>query len=172
MKRITKSACVAAALISVAGVVLAGRGIDDTLTRLDDGDPALLAEGEAVYFAQCAACHGEALEGQANWRERTAAGLLPAPPHDASGHTWHHADDLLFEIVKYGPAAVVGDPKYASAMPAYEGLLSDREIIAVLSWIKSTWPEDERGWQGEVNAAALEQLGINEGKSILDRLLK
>ena len=30
-------------------------------------------------------------------------------PHDASGHTWHHADDLLFEIVKDGPAAVIGD---------------------------------------------------------------
>jgi len=27
-------------------------------------------------------------------------------------------------------------------MPAYENVLSDEEIIAVLSYIKSTWPEE------------------------------
>ena len=75
---------------------------------------------------------------------------MPAPPHDASGHTWHHADRPLFTITKLGVGAVV--PDYESDMPAFEGILSDDEIVAVLAWIKSTWPERERGFQAEVTA--------------------
>ena len=69
-----------------------------------------------------------------------ADGLLPAPPHDASGHTWHHPDELLFRITKYGVARAAKLPNHASAMPAFEGVLSDTEIVAALSWIKSQWP--------------------------------
>ena len=99
--------------------------------------------------------------------------MLPAPPHDETGHTWHHADDLLFEITKFGAARVINDPSYQSAMPVYENVLSDEEIIAVLSFIKSRWPEQERGWQEDVNNSQLESLGIvNESGSILDKLFK
>ena len=66
---------------------------------------------------------------------------MPAPPHDASGHTWHHDDRILFKLTKYGLGAVIGDKDYKSNMPAYEDTLSDAEIVAVLSFIKSTWPE-------------------------------
>ena len=96
--------------------------------------------GRLVYLEHCASCHGENLEGQPNWRVRNAYGRLPAPPHDESGHTWHHPDQVLFELTKYGPAAVVGGD-YVSDMPGYEGILTDREIIAVLDYIKSTWSE-------------------------------
>ncbi len=168
--RIGASLLLAAAATSVA---LAGeRGTDDALVALRADDPATVARGEAVYAAQCASCHGLELEGQPDWRRRDANGLLPAPPHDASGHTWHHADDLLFEIVKYGPATVIGDPDYRSAMPAYAGTLGDEEIIAVLSYIASTWPEQERDWQREVNDAQLEQLGVQPEGSVLDRLFR
>ena len=60
--------------------------------RLDTGDAQVLATGKAVYERHCAACHGANLEGQPNWRSRDPSGRLPAPPHDASGHTWHHPD--------------------------------------------------------------------------------
>ena len=50
-------------------------------------DAAVLAQGQRVYVAHCAACHGAQLESQPNWRERGPDGRLPAPPHDASGHT-------------------------------------------------------------------------------------
>ena len=103
--------------------------------RPDDG--ALVAVGERVYMAHCAACHGVRGEGQPNWRERGPDGLLPAPPHDASGHTWHHPDAQLLAITRHGLARVIGQPDYRSAMPAYEGVLSDAEILAALSWIKS-----------------------------------
>ena len=120
---------------------------------LRPNDPATLALGENVYRQHCVACHGEKLEGQPDWRERNAQGLLPAPPHDATGHTWHHPDEVLFNLTKYGVARAARLKDYASAMPAYEGVLSDTEIVAALSWIKSTWPPQARAAQEEVNAA-------------------
>ena len=124
---------------------------DPTALRADDAQA--LAQGKAVYFAHCASCHGAKLEGQPNWRERDASGRLPAPPHDASGHTWHHPDEVLFRITKYGVAKAANLPAHPSNMPAYEGVLSDAEIVAVLSWIKAQWPEPIRRQQEEVNAA-------------------
>jgi mono/diheme cytochrome c family protein len=117
-------------------------------------DARLVARGAELYGAHCAACHGAKLEGQPNWRERGPDGLLPAPPHDASGHTWHHPDALLIRITRDGVGAVVGDPGYRSAMPVYRGVLSDEDIVAVLSWIKSRWPADVRTKHDQINARA------------------
>ena len=114
-------------------------------------DGPLVVLGENLYIQECAACHGSDLEGQENWQERLPNGRLPAPPHDASGHTWHHPDQLLFELTKYGSAAVVGG-SYESDMPGYEGTLNDREIIAVLSFIKSRWPAQIRDRHDQINA--------------------
>lgn len=141
----------------VLALLLAGcerPGVEDEGVRLRTDDAALLARGEAVYRQHCAACHGARLEGQPNWRERDASGRLPAPPHDASGHTWHHPDQVLFEITKHGVARAARLKDYVSAMPAYEGVLSDEEIVAVLSWIKSQWPANIRRQQEEVDRAA------------------
>ena len=104
--------------------------------------------GEEVYAATCASCHGASLEGQPDWKRRLDNGRMPAPPHDASGHTWHHADQDLVTITRDGLAAIV--PGYESDMPAFGGLLSDEEIRAVLAYIKSTWPEREREFQAVV----------------------
>jgi mono/diheme cytochrome c family protein len=121
---------------------------------LRSGDPQVLAKGKSVYEQHCAACHGARLEGQPNWRVRDAAGLLPAPPHDASGHTWHHPDAVLFDITKYGVAKAANLKDYKSAMPAFEGTLTDAQIVAVLSWIKAQWPEEIRAQQEAVNETA------------------
>ena len=122
--------------------------------QLRQDDAAVTALGQRVYAAQCAACHGARLEGQPNWRDRGPDGRLPAPPHDASGHTWHHPDELLFRITKHGVAKAANLKDYASAMPAYDGVLSDAEIVAALSWIKAQWPADIRARHDELNRAA------------------
>jgi mono/diheme cytochrome c family protein len=109
--------------------------------------------GRTLYGETCAACHGAELEGQANWRERDSNGLLPAPPHDETGHTWHHPDQQLFEITKRGTAALVGSD-YQTAMGPFAEVLSDDEIWAVLAYIKSRWPENIRARQAEVTARA------------------
>lgn len=111
-----------------------------------------IALGKAVYSENCASCHGADLEGQPNWRESLPSGRLPAPPHDETGHTWHHPDRVLVEIVKKGTAAVVGGG-YETDMPGFEGILTDNEISAVLAFIKSRWPERERDHQERLTRA-------------------
>ena len=95
--------------------------------------------GSVLYDEQCASCHGQNLEGQPNWHKRDQDGYLPAPPHDETGHTWHHTDKDLFEMTKYGIQAFAGEG-YKTRMPIYKDILSDSEILAVLSFIKSGWP--------------------------------
>ncbi len=113
---------------------------------LADPDAAQqVMRGKAVYAQHCASCHGVQLEGQPNWRERLASGRMPAPPHDASGHTWHHPDSVLFGITKHGLVpGKYAPPGYQSDMPALAGVLSDEEIWAVLAYIKSSWPPEIR----------------------------
>lgn len=103
-----------------------------------------LAAGERLYLRHCASCHGADLEGQPDWRRRNADGRLPAPPHDDTGHTWHHDDQLLFEIVKYGLVPPRAPEGYRSDMPAYDGVLSDAEIRDILAYIASRWSDETR----------------------------
>ena len=146
------------ALIAGSGAVLIGAALYTFSTvsaeadriALRDTDPATIALGASVYEANCASCHGADLESQANWRSPGDDGRLPAPPHDETGHTWHHDGDTLFRLTKYGVGALINDPDYASNMPVYEGVLTDEEIVAVLSYIKSTWPEDVRARHNEM----------------------
>lgn len=114
------------------------------------GNPSQIALGQQLYARHCAECHGANLEGEAEWRVRRPSGELPAPPHDASGHTWHHSDEQLFAITKHGIARFA-PPDYKSAMPSFVGRLTDAEIRAVLAFIKSTWPEEICTRQGRLN---------------------
>lgn len=110
------------------------------MTSIPYQDHLSITAGKTVYEANCATCHGYGLQGQANWQIRSAEGYLPAPPHDETGHTWHHPDQMLFEFTKYGPQKFAG-VDYRSIMPAYESRLSDTEIWQVLAYIKAQWPE-------------------------------
>ena len=133
--------------LSAAGVLLVGGVIFYFSSPLDKAefgislqhkDRAVVDVGKAIYAENCASCHGIALGGQANWRQRDADGYLPAPPHDETGHTWHHPDSYLFLMTKSGIESMIGK-SYPNNMPAYEDKLTDEEILAVLFYIKSTW---------------------------------
>jgi mono/diheme cytochrome c family protein len=105
--------------------------------------PPDLQAGAKIYAQHCAACHGMKLEGQPNWRGRLPNGRMPAPPHDESGHTWHHPDEVLFGITKHGLVPPYAPPGYASDMPAFAGTLSDGEIRSALAYIASHWKSRE-----------------------------
>jgi mono/diheme cytochrome c family protein len=119
---------------------------------LKPDDSRVTAQGKRLYAETCASCHGVGLEGEPNWRTPGEDGLMPAPPHDQSGHTWHHSEKLLFELTKFGIAKTAGLKDYQTRMPAYEDILSDEEIIAVLSYIKSRWPEELQRRHTEMSA--------------------
>lgn len=110
-----------------------------------------IGEGRQLYLGYCAGCHGAKLEGQPDWQTPDGSGRLPAPPHDAGGHSWHHSDQVLFDITKYGTAAFIGGG-YQSDMPGFAEQLSDGQIMAVLDYIKSTWPEAEADYQRNMTA--------------------
>nr|WP_292485159.1 cytochrome c [Mesorhizobium sp.] len=130
-------------------VVLVFGGKSGGILKPDDA--RVIARGEAVYVAHCASCHGRNLEGQPEWKAQDKDGFLPAPPHDESGHTWHHPDTLLFRITKLGVAEAANLKDYKTRMPAFGGILTDAEIIAALSYIKSRWPDDMRRRHDELN---------------------
>lgn len=101
-----------------------------------------LAQGEALYAQYCAVCHGANLEGQPDWRSRNADGIYPAPPHDETGHTWHHADQVLFDYTRLGGEELLAlqGIDFASGMPGFGAELTDSEIWDVIGYIQSTWP--------------------------------
>ncbi len=114
--------------------------------RADPKNAGQVALGKSIYTGHCAKCHGVNLEGQPNWRRRLPTGNYPAPPHDETGHTWHHPNRYLFETVKYGWQRFA-PPRYQSEMRAFKNVLIDEEIWAVLSYIKSRWPASIREQQ-------------------------
>mgnify|MGYP001210271362 CR=1 FL=1 len=144
-------------LICTVLLLVAGcRASSDTAlapTAATDNPPTLdlqqVARGAEIYALHCAECHGANLEGEADWKLQNPDGSFRAPPHDASGHTWHHSDVQLIDAVRRGGARLSPDVGGTSAMPAYDDTLTDEEIAAVLDYIKSTWPEDIRRYQWE-----------------------
>lgn len=133
--------CATSALIAA----LSGAGASKAETRL----------GRILYAEHCAACHGAELEGATDWQSLGPDGRLPAPPHDETGHTWHHGDAMLFDYTRRGGQAVLDDlgVRFTSAMPAFGDLLSDAEIKAILAFIRSTWPDRMRDYQAARTAA-------------------
>lgn len=122
------------AACSVATSAIAGH-------ELDDRD---LTNGQSLYVEHCASCHGANLEGQPDWRTPDEDGVLPTPPHDETGHTWHHDNQLLFEYTRLGGEEALsarGVPGFASGMPGFGDLLTDDKIWDILAYIRSTWPE-------------------------------
>lgn len=144
-----------AAVLGIGGVfaVFAFYGPLVTGDGANPDDGKQVEFGQVVYKANCAACHGSNLEGQPNWRARNPEGRLPAPPHDDTGHTSHHPDIDLFQITKNGVKPPLAPEGYKSDMPSFEGILSDKEIWAVLSYIKSKWSPNILARQNRMNRA-------------------
>lgn len=98
--------------------------------------------GATLYALNCAACHGANLEGAPDWKRSLPDGSFPPPPHDSAGHTWHHPDTLLLQIMAEG-----GDPAYNSKMPGFGDTLSPDDLATILEFIKTRWGKDELEFQ-------------------------
>ena len=136
-------------VIAGAGVILSGWILFKYLFPASTAQVDL-SQGAALYAAHCASCHGAELEGAPNWQRRGPDGRFPAPPHDETGHTWHHGDQLLFDYTKLGGKATLaarGVENFNSGMPGFGDLLTDDEILDILAFIKSSWPELQRNHQ-------------------------
>lgn len=143
-------------LAAAAGVALAlwlrGSGGGEPRSLLA-ATPGQIETGRVLYAQHCAACHGANLEGEPDWRRRKPSGRLPAPPHDDSGHTWHHPDEVLIEITRNGLRPPLAPEGYQSDMPGFAGVLDDGQIRAVLGFIASRWSQASRAHQARVTRA-------------------
>jgi mono/diheme cytochrome c family protein len=135
------------AAVAVSAVLLVTGPLNPFIAN--SANAAFAAEGHRLYTIHCSCCHGRPLEGQPNWQTPLPNGRMPAPPHDASGHTWHHSDDDLIGIIKLGLKPYVAKD-YESDMPAFESILKDKEILAIVTYIKSTRPEREQAYQEQI----------------------
>ena len=148
-----RHALLAGVLLVLALLVAYWVAAPGEISGADPGNPRLVARGGQLYATHCASCHGKNLEGEPDWRNPKPSGQLPAPPHDANGHTWHHSDRQLFDITKQGGQPFMPQG-LTSAMPAFETVLADGDIWAVLAFIKSRWPAEIRARQERIPNAA------------------
>lgn len=107
-----------------------------------------VAQGQRIYAAQCAACHGARGEGQSGWDSLDAAGERPAPPHDRNGHTWKHSDAMLYRIVAQGWRDPFNKTQRLT-MPAFASTLAPHDIRAVVDYLKTLWTPRQRAFQRE-----------------------
>ena len=133
----------------LCGLMLSACGPRPTAVGVDPDNNALVQQGQPLYQTHCARCHGVNLEGQPEWRIRKPDGRLPAPPHDDTGHTWHHPMPMLQEMVKFGLVPPNAPKGYVSDMPAFKNILDDAQIAAVLSFIQSRWGAESRTFRRE-----------------------
>ena len=111
-------------------------------------DSALMvARGKIIYENNCISCHKVNLIGAENWKDLDEDGHRKAPPLNGTGHTWHHDDTTLHNIIKHGLAKLVKN--YEGKMPGFEDNLKDKDIDSVLSYMKSFWPDDV--YQQQIN---------------------
>src|SRR6266567_1918124 len=123
-------------------------GIADAANETPQPDPKEVKSGRGVYDRYCASCHGANGQGAPNWQERDEHGELPAPPHDAEGHTWRHSDAELYEMVSKGWR----DPFNKTTrltMPAFGSVLSPDQIRAVVTYLKTLWTPEQTEFQSE-----------------------
>ena len=138
------------ALLLALAVLVACSSSSPSPDSTSTGDTVLspeLALGQQVFTANCAACHGTMGQGQPNWHIPKPDGILPAPPLNGDGHTWHHGDGFLYRVVseggKFQETPTV--PSFKSGMPAFGSILGHDEIVAVLDYVKSLWGNKTRG---------------------------
>jgi mono/diheme cytochrome c family protein len=127
-------------LALIVFVVRSGsRPTSASIDRADVTNAVAVAQGKQVYTTRCAGCHGSDLKGEQGWPQRRPNGAMPASPLDQSGRAWQRNDQWLFTTIKHGGQATAS-PGDISYMPAFGGL-TDADIWAVISYIKSTWPD-------------------------------
>lgn len=90
-----------------------------------EADEDSVGMGRMLYADNCAVCHGETGEGDGP----TAESLDPAPADLHEDHVQDLSDGALFYIISHG--------RPESAMPAWEGTLSEEERWHVVNFMRT-----------------------------------
>jgi cytochrome c6 len=103
----------AVALRCLGQIVLAGFV---TLVTVAPAGAADVGKGAQLYARHCVSCHGP-----------SGISVMPGAPHLARGERMSQPDMALLASLKAGK----------NAMPAYLGILSDRDILDVIAYSRT-----------------------------------
>ena len=134
-------------LIAIFFLSLNNNSYSDNHFPITRDSELMSARGKIAYQNNCASCHQVNLAGAENWKGLDEDGHRKAPPLNGTGHTWHHDDETLHKIIKYGLVGIISD--YEGKMGGFKDNLSDKDIDSVLAYIKSFWPDDY--YQHQIN---------------------
>ena len=98
-------------------------------------DAGLIETGAGLFQQHCAICHGANAEGTREWKKTDASGNYPPPPLDGSAHAWHHSIPQLARSIKQGGQQLGG------VMPGFGDRLDDQQVLALIAYFQSKWPE-------------------------------
>ena len=103
------------------------------------------AEGKRVYYENCLACHGDALNGLGHY----AQGFNPAPLNFQDVGTIAQLTEsfLFWRIAKGGPGLPNEGAPWNSAMPAWENFLTEDEIWSVIIFLYEQTGHSPRAWE-------------------------
>ena len=108
-----------------------------------------IRQGQEIYTDHCAVCHG--IGGQGQFPEAPllpdSTGRIGAPPHNDTGHSWHHSDVILIRYVEEGGFS---DLTRFYLMPPFGEILTDEQTLLVIAYIKTMWTDEQRVMQREL----------------------
>jgi len=106
-------------------------------------------EGKRVYYENCLACHGDALNGGGHY----APGFNPAPLNFQDVGTIAQLTEsfVFWRIAKGGPGLPNEGGPWNSAMPVWENFLTEDEIWSVIIFLYEQTGHTPRTWE-EVGA--------------------
>ena len=131
----------------IFSISLTGNSIAHNHFPITIDSKLMISRGKIAYQNNCASCHQVNLSGAENWKGVDEDGHRKAPPLNGTGHTWHHDDETLHKIIKYGLVGIISD--YEGKMGGFKDNLSDKDIDSVLAYIKSFWTDDY--YQHQIN---------------------
>jgi mono/diheme cytochrome c family protein len=130
--------------ITFQGEVMELTGLENPL-RSRGSLEAHYEEGKRVYYENCMACHGDALDGRGYYGEA----FNPAPINFRDGGTIAQLTEsfVFWRIAKGGPGLPNEGTPWNSAMPAWETFLTADEIWAVIIFLYEQTGYSPRTWE-------------------------
>lgn len=123
--------------------------LENPFRKLEKEDPKkfeeIVADGKKIYYRNCFFCHGDNLDGKGHF----APPLKPPPANfrDPGTIAMLQESFVFWRVSKGGPGLPPSGHPWNSAMPAWEGMLSEEDIWKSVLWIYSATGYAPRTWE-------------------------
>jgi mono/diheme cytochrome c family protein len=119
-------------LFAAAGAVLGALAVALAIPTPSSSPAfAAAADGKGVFASNCASCHGDKGQGAPN----------VAPPLVKNSYVTGNPKAVIHTVLAgmNGPIKVNGKPWGSGMMPPWKGSLTNAQIAAVITYMRSSW---------------------------------